>query len=305
MISLSVIRRSLSLKISISLACLIAILTVLAGYVITARQVQAMAELTINKAKLAAALGAKAYAVQLEDGVDSAYLSINDLFDKNYQEIKGYDWGGKPKYHSKFDFFTDERVLVFQDTFLDSEDFIYAVGSDSSGYVPTHNTRYQQRLTGDPAKDLVGNRTKRMFTDEVGSKAATSTDPVLVQFYRRDTGAQAWDVSVPIEVKGKHWGAFRVGVSVDEIEKHKHALIATLTSVFLLFALTSVGTIFFLIRRAIAPLNKLSALADELSTGEQLDVPIKPASVDEVGRMAKSLDRLRVSLKAAMSRIGE
>ncbi len=49
----------------------------------------------------------------------------------------------------------------------------------------------------------------------------------------------------------------------------------------------------------------LTALADDLSTGERLDEPIKPTSIDEVGRMAKSLDRLRASLKAAMSRLGE
>jgi hypothetical protein len=42
-----------------------------------------------------------------------------------------------------------------------------------------------------------------------------------------------------------------------------------------------------------------------MSTGEQLDSPIAVKSIDEVGRMAKSLDRLRVSLKAAMERLGE
>jgi HAMP domain-containing protein len=39
--------------------------------------------------------------------------------------------------------------------------------------------------------------------------------------------------------------------------------------------------------------------------GEKLDVPVKLAEVDEIGQMAKSIERLRASLKAAMSRLGE
>lgn len=35
--------------------------------------------------------------------------------------------------------------------------------ANHDGYVPTHNRRFAQPLTGDPARDLVGNRTKRIF----------------------------------------------------------------------------------------------------------------------------------------------
>ena len=70
-------------------------------------------------------------------------------------------------------------------------------------------------------------------------------------------------------------------------------------------ALVSAGAIFVMIQRSIRPLVKLAELADEISTGEKLDEPIKPSTIDEVGRMTKSLDRLRASLKAAMARLGE
>ena len=53
------------------------------------------------------------------------------------------------------------------------------------------------------------------------------------------------------------------------------------------------------------PLERLTALADEISSGEKLDQPIKPHSTDEIGQMAKSLNRLRSSLQAAMTRLGE
>ncbi|MGC4067547.1 MAG: HAMP domain-containing protein [Polyangiaceae bacterium] len=79
----------------------------------------------------------------------------------------------------------------------------------------------------------------------------------------------------------------------------------TLSLLFFVFALVSAGIIFVMIQRSIKPLVNLTNIADDLSTGERLDDPIKPATIDEVGRMAKSLDRLRSSLKSAMSRLGE
>ena len=35
--------------------------------------------------------------------------------------------------------------------------------------------------------------------------------PVLLQTYRRDTGEIMHDISVPIQVNGRHWGGFRIG----------------------------------------------------------------------------------------------
>jgi len=38
--------------------------------------------------------------------------------------------------------------------------------------------------------------------------------------------------------------------------------------------------------------------------GDGLDMPIKSASIDEIGQLTKAVERLRVSMKAAMSRLG-
>jgi methyl-accepting chemotaxis protein len=82
---------------------------------------------------------------------------------------------------------------------------------DRNGYLPTHNQRYSQPLTGNLANDLVNNRTKRIFNDRTGLAAAQSTAPFLVQNYQRDTGETMADLSVPVFVQGKHWGAVRIG----------------------------------------------------------------------------------------------
>jgi len=299
------IRKSITLKVSLTLAVVTLVVTSGAGFFITNRQVQTLEDLTVNKAKLASALGAQSYGAMLEDGIDNGLLTPGDVFDASYQEIKGYDWAGKPKYHTRYDGYTDRVVLAFEDRFLETPEFLFAAGVDVNGYLPTHNTRYQQPLSGDSARDLTGNRTKRMFNSPVELKAATNEAGTIVQQYKRDTGAMVWDVSSPIYVKGKHWGAFRIGVSVEEIVKHKDQLMVALATTFMLLMMITVGVIFLMVKRSMQPLEQLAATAMVISTGEALDNPIKVGTLDEVGRMAKSLDRLRSSLKSAMERLGE
>ncbi|MFN3247619.1 MAG: hypothetical protein ACK42K_13035 [Leptonema sp. (in: bacteria)] len=98
--------------------------------------------------------------------------------------------------------------------------FVFAVLNDDHGYIPTHNLKYSKPLTGNYDIDLVGNRTKRIFDDTTGIKAATNKDkPFLLQSYRRDTGEIMHDISVPVHVFGKHWGAVRIGFKLDVLKK--------------------------------------------------------------------------------------
>lgn len=73
------------------------------------------------------------------------------------------------------------------------------------------NRRYSQPLTGDANKDKDGNRTKRIFNDRTGLRAATNAEPFLLQTCLRDTGEVMNDMSSPIIIDGKQWGAVRVG----------------------------------------------------------------------------------------------
>jgi HAMP domain-containing protein len=303
---LDLIRRKLSFKVSIILALITIPPMIVAAYAITAREASKVEQLTINSGKVAAMSGAQMYGAALEAAIDSGIMSIGDVFDPVYEPIKGFDFGDNPRFHTRYDFYTDRAVLGFEDRILDSSpDFLYAVGGDLNGYTPTHNSRYQKPLTGDRTKDLAGNRTKRKFWTAMHQKAAASLEPVIVQPYARDTGEQAWDVAAPIFVKGRHFGAFRVAVAVDSITAHKRQLVLELVVVFGGLALVTIGFIFIMLRRAMRPLEHLSMIATEISTGEGLDKPIKASSVDEIGQMAKSLNRLRASLQAAMGRLGE
>jgi HAMP domain-containing protein len=299
------IRESLGLKITLKLAVLMVGLTAAAALGITLNQTNSMEELTLEKARVAATIGARQYGDFFDNAIDGGQLTVADVFDREYQEIKGYDFGGKPKYHTRYDAFTDRGVLVFQDKFLDHKDFLFAVGVDENGYLPTHNTRFQKAVTGDAEKDLSGNRTKRKFDDPVGIAAARNTDPNLVQVYQRDTGETMWDVSAPIFVKGKHWGGFRVAVSMQRIGERMLGLLLTLVAAFGVFTIVTLSATYLVVKGAMKPVKALTEAAQRISVGDDLETPIKTDEVDEIGKLTKTIDRLRLSMKAAMARLGQ
>jgi methyl-accepting chemotaxis protein len=144
----------------------------------------------------------------LDDAVDRGQISVEDLFDRNYQPIANT----KPqKFHTRFDALTDRLLPPLQEPLLGQPEITYAIACDNGGYVPTHNNRFCQPLTGDERKDIAGNRTKRVFGDPVGKRCGSHRQPFLLQTYRRDTGEIMHDISAPIFVKGRHWGGFRIG----------------------------------------------------------------------------------------------
>ena len=151
----------------------------------------------------------KAMSKAISDAVDHGQIKLDDLFDTNYVPIANT----KPqKFHTKFDGFCDKLLPAIQEAVLDgNKEVAYAIACDRRGYVPTHNNRFCQPLTGDEKKDFVGNRTKRVFGDPVGKRCGDHELPFLLQTYRRDTGEIIHDISAPVYVKCRHWGGVRIG----------------------------------------------------------------------------------------------
>jgi len=303
----SAIKGSLGLKVSLKLAALVLVLTVGAAALITWHQARQLERLTLDKGKLAATLGARYFGESLEEAIDSGRLTVNEVFDRTYTPLamKAYDLGKNLKFHSKYDVYLDRATVLFLDRFVQDPDLTFAIGVDDQGYIPTTVIQFNKPLTGDPEKDLTGNSTKRIANYKEGLAAAQNLEKTLVQVYVRGrTGEKMWDVSAPIFVKGKHWGGFRVGVSMRQIAASQRALIVVLVTACLLFVLVTIGSMYLVVRNAMKPVVRLTAAAEQIGLGEALDQPIKPETSDEIGRLTKSIDRLRVSMKAAMSRLG-
>ncbi|WP_085373217.1 methyl-accepting chemotaxis protein [Magnetospirillum sp. ME-1] len=140
-------------------------------------------------------------------------LSAADLFDEDYRAVAG---SNPTQYATRFSDFTDRVLPAIQDGVKAGNDrIVFCAAVDRNGYLPTHNAEFSKPQGADPAWNAAHCRNRRKFDDAVGLKAARATDPFTVQSYRRDMGngrqALMLDVSAPIMVNGRHWGALRLG----------------------------------------------------------------------------------------------
>ncbi|UAA39110.1 methyl-accepting chemotaxis protein [Paraneptunicella aestuarii] len=156
----------------------------------------------------------RAFEREFNRAIANGEITEQKLFDQNYKRIPNTD---PPKYHSAYDDYTDRVFPGIQEKALaDFPDLIYAAALARDGYSPTHNKKFSQPLTGDYEKDMINNRTKRIFKDPFAVRVCQSTKPFLLITYTRDTGQTFHDLSAPIYLNNKHWGAIRIGYAARE-----------------------------------------------------------------------------------------
>jgi len=132
-----------------------------------------------------------------------------DVFDRQYKQIPGVF---PAKYSTKYDSRVESLFQPLYDKVLSEQSgIIFALCVDVNGYAPTHNRKYSAKPTGNKEADTAHSRDKRIFNDHTGLRAAKNTQSFLIQTYSRDTGEVINDISMPIVINGKHWGAFRIG----------------------------------------------------------------------------------------------
>ena len=143
------------------------------------------------------------------DMVENGRLKDADLFDSFYIPIADTT---PQKFQTRYDKVADEVLQPLLDRYLLRDGrIVFVIVVDQNGYAPTHNSRYSRPLTGDAEIDARWNRGKRIFNDRTGLAAARNRQDSLVQRYSRDTGESMSDLSVPLNFKGRHWGAVRIG----------------------------------------------------------------------------------------------
>jgi methyl-accepting chemotaxis protein len=156
---------------------------------------------------------AKRISSVFEAAIERGEIRLEQLMDENYREIPGTD----PKqYLTDYVEFTDRTLPAIQDPIQKSDPrIVFCVAWAKGGYLPTHNPNYRLPQGKDPVWNNANCRNRRLFNDRAVKKVAANTKPFLLQTYRRDMGGGNFvlmkDVSSPILVRGRHWGAFRLG----------------------------------------------------------------------------------------------
>jgi len=153
--------------------------------------------------------GASQIAARFELDIDERKIAIDDLFDRRYQPVANTS---PAKFQTRFDRYTDQVLPAIQEPLLSQHDgLVFVIACTPEGYVPTHNTAFSHPPTGELSVDMVRSRSKRKFDDRTGIRCGSHQKAVLLQTYTRDTGELMHDLSVPIMVKGRHWGGLRLG----------------------------------------------------------------------------------------------
>ncbi|MBI4321388.1 MAG: HAMP domain-containing protein [Chloroflexi bacterium] len=282
-----------------------------------------MDEMILQKGLSAARTGATVMERTLNGIIDNSMFSTNEVFDRTVVPIDlparittGYAGASEQalasirKYHyaTTLDSYLDNVILEVEDEFLKDPQIAFAVLVDVNGYLPTHNSRYSQLLTGDFARDRDNNRTKSLFDDEVGLRAARNADqPYLKQVYKRDTGEVMWDISAPVFVKGRYWGAFRIGLSMDKaaaaIADLRWKLILSMGLLLLIVVVAINRVTEFMMR----PLQLLHGGVERMEKGEIGEDEIARLSQtkgeDEVAVLSRVFAKMAAEVKARETRL--
>ena len=164
---------------------------------------------------------AKRISDAFETAIVRGEISVDHLMDENYREIPGTD----PKqYLTDYVAFTDRILPAIQDPIQKIDPrVVFCVAWAHGGYLPTHNPNYRLPQGPDPVWNSANCRNKRLFNDRAVKKVAANTKPFLLQTYRRDMGGGNFvlmkDLSSPIHVRGRRWGAFRMGFRQPELSE--------------------------------------------------------------------------------------
>jgi methyl-accepting chemotaxis protein len=156
---------------------------------------------------------AQRIAQTFETALDRGDITVNQLMDERYREIPGTN---PQQYLTDYLAFADRILPPIQDPIQKSDPrIVFCVAWARSGYLPTHNPNYSLPQGPDPVWNNANCRNRRIFNDRNVRKIAANTKPFLLQTYRRDMGGGNFvlmkDLSSPIHVRGRRWGAFRMG----------------------------------------------------------------------------------------------
>lgn len=255
------------------------------------RQSVSMRKTLTERGIILAQTGAETTGKIMADAIKNDVLTEEQVFDVKYQLIPNTN---PPKYRTAYDSYTDKNLRHIEDAYLKDKVIVYAVAVDINGYLPTHNTIFSQS-----SNDISTNRTKRIFDDPVGKAAAQNQEPYLFQEYRRDTGEIMWDISTPIYVNGRHWGAFRIGFSIDETNKQIAVIRNQIIGGGAALIAALIILILYVSHLVTAPVKRLEQKVKRIAQGDLTasEMCELETSKDEVGNLIRSfcnmIDKLR------------
>lgn len=300
--------KKLSVRLSFVLIIILGLVnTIFTIYFVNDRSVQ-LKKAILNKGIASAQTGAKIMSKILDNVIDNKIFTVNQIFNDTlvpipldrdvlvaYRKIplSKINEIQKFRYSSGLDTYMDSLIGSIQDEFFKDTEVVFAVLCDKNGYTPTHNKIYNEPLTGNYILDNEKSRSKRVYYDPLINQ--NTNNAYLLDVYQRDTGEEMWKISSPVFVKGKHWGSFRIGFSMQKTQQAINMLQVRLVILMTILLIITV----IVINRATAymmkPLNNLHQGVSKVARGD-LSYLIKIKTSDEIGDLALAFNKMTKDL---------
>jgi serine phosphatase RsbU (regulator of sigma subunit) len=301
--------KKLSVRLSFALIVILGVIVSLfTAYLVQDRSSQ-LKEFMLSKGIASAQTGAKLMGHLLENVVENNAFTDQQLFDFTlkpiplqgevlaaYRKVSIEKINDIQKYHyiTGLDKYLDTLIGPIQDEFFNDPQVVFAVLCDNNGYTPTHNEIYNKPLSGDYEVDNENSRSKRIFYDPIVAK--NKNQPYILTVYHRDTGEEMWRISSPVFVKGRHWGSFRIGFSMEKTQKAISDLQKRLIVLMSILMLVTV----LVINRATAfmmrPLSQLHNGVKKVAQGDLTNI-LHVQTKDEIGELAMAFNQMTKDLK--------
>ena len=163
---------------------------------------------------------AKTNARKVEQAFESVLakgeVTLEDLFDREYIPIPNTN---PQQYTTRFLNMCD-RVLppIHEEMLKASPKVVFGLAINRDGYVSAHMASSSKPQGPDPVWNAANCRNRRIFNNRAELASVNHTSDHLLQTYIRDMGGGnvvlLKDASVPIVVRGKHWGGLRLGYNL-------------------------------------------------------------------------------------------
>ena len=152
----------------------------------------------------------------LEQALKDRSISLDDLFDAEYEPIAGSD---PQQVMARHTLLVERLFPHFIEPPMEKDSrLVFCCIIDRKGYIAAHNKKYSlPQKPGETVWNTANSRNRRIYTDRAGTLAGRATRTV-VQTYARDMGGGKFvvlkEIDAPIKAGGKHWGAVRLALKL-------------------------------------------------------------------------------------------
>lgn len=140
------------------------------------------------------------------------------------------------------------------------------------------------------------------FPAELKEPSTTRNQRVARSRDTRVRGKAVYETQVPL-LDGQ-LGAVHVGLWAETVQQDVRNTLFPIIGLIAVCLAVGIALSLAIASKTIRPILDLKATADDISRG-RLDTIVSVQSNDEVGELARSLERMRASLKAAMARLNK